>query len=145
MGSRRRIAGNGELIHVLPILLTGLLAGLLASPAWADNTWRVVSDRPNEVVSIDLASLQRNAGRVDFREQRRMREVQLHPGSRRPVRAILSRRVFDCERGRMATLSRAVFSDDDALIEHQAVRPQQAVWQALPRDEPAFRLVCGRS
>lgn len=131
--------------HVLPILLTGLLAGLLASPAWADNTWRVVSDRPNEVVSIDLASLQRNAGRVDFREQRRMREVQLHSGSQRPVRAILSRRAFDCERRRMATLSRAVFTDDDALIEHQAVRPQQAVWHALPRDEPAFRLVCGRS
>ncbi|MDP3421874.1 MAG: hypothetical protein Q8S10_13255 [Thiobacillus sp.] len=104
-----------------------------------------MSDRPNEVVSIDLASLQRNAGRVDFREQRRKRDEQLHPGSQRPVRAILSRRAFDCERRRMATLSRAVFTDDDALIEHQAVRPQQAAWQALPRDEPAFRLVCGRS
>ena len=132
------------MIHVLLILLTGLLAGLLVSPAWSDS-WRVVSDRPNEVVSIDLASLQRHAGRVDFREQRRMRDVQLHPGSQRPVRAILSRRAFDCERRRMATLSRAVFTDDDALIEHQAVRSQQAAWQALPRDEPAFSLVCGRS
>ena len=133
------------MIHGLPILLTGLLAGLLVSPAWSENTWRVVSDSSNEVVSIDLASLQRAAGRVDFREQRRMRDVQLHPGSQRPVRAILSRRAFDCERRRMATLSRAVFTDDDALIEHHAVRPQQAAWQALPRDEPAFRLVCGRS
>lgn len=133
------------MIHGLPILLTGLLAGLLVSPAWSENTWRVVSDRPNEVVSIDLASLQRNAGRVDFREQRRKRDAQLHPGSQRPVRAILSRRAFDCERRRMATLSRAVFTDDDALIEHQAVRPQQAAWQALSRDEPAFKLVCGRS
>lgn len=129
------------MIHGLPILLTGLLV----SPAWPESTWRVVSDHPNEVVSIDLASLQRNAGRVDFREQRRMRDVQLHPGSQRPVRAILSRRAFDCERRRMATLSRAVFTDDDALIEHQAVRSQQAAWKALPRDEPAFRLVCGRS
>lgn len=128
----------------LPILLTGLLAGLLVSPAWSD-TWRVVSDTPNEVVSIDLASLQREAGRVVFREQRRVWGMQLHPGSQRLVRAILSRRVFDCERGRMATLSRAVFSDNDALIEHQATRPQQATWQPLSRDEPAFRLVCGRS
>jgi hypothetical protein len=133
------------LIHGLPLQLTGLLAALLVSPAWSENTWRVVRDNPNEVVSIDLASLQRDAGRVDFREQRRVRGVQLHPGSRRPVRAILTRRVFDCERGRMATLSRAVFSDDDALIEHQATRPQQATWQPLSGDEPAFRLVCGRS
>ena len=129
------------MIPVLPILL----AGLLASPAGADDTWRVMIDNANEEVSIDLASLRRDAGRVVFREQRRVRAVQLHPGSRRRVRAILSRRVFDCERGRMATLSRALFSDDDALIEHQAVHPQQAAWQALPRDEPAFRLVCGRS
>ncbi len=133
------------MIQGLPIVLTYLLTGLLVSPAWSENTWRVVSDTPNEVVSIELASLQRNASRADFREQRRMRDVQLHPGSRRPVRAILSRRVFDCAQGRMTTLSRAVFSDDDALIEHQAVRPQQAAWHALPRDEPAFRLVCGRS
>lgn len=129
------------MIPVLPILL----AGLLASPAGADDTWRVMIDNANEEVSIDLASLRRDAGRVVFREQRRVRAVQLHPGSRRRVRAILSRRVFDCERGRMATLSRALFSDDDALIEHQAVRLQQAAWQALPRDEPAFRLVCRRS
>ena len=129
------------MIPVLPILL----AGLLASPAGADDTWRVMIDNANEEVSIDLASLRRDAGRVVFREQRRVRAVQLHPGSRRRVRAILSRRVFDCERGRMATLSRALFSDNDALIEHQAVRPQQAAWQALPRDEPAFRLVCRRS
>ncbi|MFP5408733.1 MAG: surface-adhesin E family protein [Gammaproteobacteria bacterium] len=129
------------MIHGLVMLLTGLLA----SPAWSESMWRVVSDSPSEVVSIDLASLQRSAGRIGFREQRRMRDVQLHPGSRRPVRAILARRVFDCERRRMATLSRAVFSDDDALIEHQAVRLPQAAWHALPRDEPAYRLVCERS
>jgi hypothetical protein len=114
-------------------------------PAWADGTWRVVAETPRETVSIDFASLQRNAGRVSFREQRVMLGVQTDPNSLRPMREVLSRRVIDCRARRIATLSRAVFSDDDAMIDHQATHLNQAVWQPIPAEDRVFKQVCGRS
>ncbi len=39
--------------------------------------------------------------------------------SQRPILEILDRRMVDCWGRRVATLSRAVFSDHDALIHYQ--------------------------
>ena len=123
----------------------GVIACLLVVPAWADGTWRVVAETPRETVSIDFDSLQRNAGRVSFRERRVMFGVQTDPNSLRPMREVLSRRVVDCRARRIATLSRAVFSDDDAMIDHQATRLNQAVWQPVPAEDRVFKQMCGRS
>lgn len=123
----------------------GILACLLVVPAWADGAWRVVAETPREAVSIDFDSLQRNAGRVSFRERRVMLGMQTDPNSLRPMREVLSRRVIDCRARRIATLSRAVFSDDDAMIDHQATRLNQAVWQPVPAEDRVFKQMCGRS
>ena len=123
----------------------GVLACLLVVPAWADGAWRVVAETPRETVSIDFDSLQRNAGRVSFRERRVMLGMQTDPNSLRPMREVLSRRVIDCRARRIATLSRAVFSDDDAMIDHQATRLNQAVWQPVPAEDRVFKQMCGRS
>ena len=125
--------------------LLGLVACLAAFPVWANEPWRVMRETPAEVVAIDLSSLERSAGQVRFRERRVVRDGRIHPNSLRPVREVLSRGVVDCRARRIATLSRAVFSDEDALIDHQATRLQQAVWQLLPREDSLFRQLCGRS
>ena len=123
----------------------GVIACLLVVPAWADGTWRVVAETPRETVSIDFDSLQRNAGRVSFRERRVMLGMQTDPNSLRPMREVLSRRVIDCRARRIATLSRAVFSDDDAMIDHQATRLNQAVWQPVLAEDRVFKQICVRS
>lgn len=104
-----------------------------------------MTETPAEVISIELSSLERSAGRVSFRERHALRGGQVDPGSLRPVREVLARRMVDCRSRRIATLSRAVFSDDDALIEHRAMRPSHAEWQLIEKDDPVFRLVCGGS
>jgi len=59
------------------------------------------------------------------------------------MREVLAKRMIDCQTRRIATLSRAVFSDDDALIDHLTAHPRHAEWQPIEKDEPVFRLVCG--
>jgi hypothetical protein len=123
----------------------GVVASLLAMPAWANGAWRVTLETPVEVVAIDLSSFQRSDVLVSFRMRHTLRGGQIDPYSQRPVREVLARRVADCGSHRIATLSRAVFSDSDALIDHQATRLHQAVWQPLAPEDPLFRQVCGRS
>jgi len=127
------------------LALLGMAACLLASPGWASETWQVALETPAEVVAIDRVSLQRHSDRVSFRERRSLRGGQVDAYSQRPLREVLARRVIDCHRRRIATLSHAVFSDDDALIEHRAVRLQDAVWQPVRQDDPVFKQVCGSS
>ena len=122
--------------------LSGLLVCALAFPVWAGGQWRVVSDTPAETISVELSSLERGADRVSFRLRHALRDGQVDQSSRRPVREILAKRMVDCSTRRVATLSRAVFSNDDAMINYQAVRMAQAEWQAMPKDDPLFKLVC---
>lgn len=123
----------------------GLLACVVSASVWAGGTWQVVTESPVEIVSIDLSSLERNASRVSFREQHVMRGQQMDSASLRPIREVLARQMIDCRGRQTATLSRAVFSDEDALIDHHAVQPGQAEWKAIAKDDPVFKLVCGRS
>ena len=123
----------------------GLLACVASVPVWAGGPWQLTAESPTEIVSIDLSSLERNAARVIFRERHAMQDRQIDPASLRPIREVLIRRMIDCRSRRIATLSRAVFSDDDALIDHHAVQVRQAEWKAVAKDDPIFKLVCGRS
>jgi hypothetical protein len=127
-------------------VVLALAAWLLVMPAGAaDGTWRVVADTAGEAISIDFASLQRKGERISFRERRVMRGAQVDSHSLRPMREVLSKRVIDCRAQRITTLSRAVFSDGDAMIDHQATRLQQAVWQPIPIEDPVFKQLCVRS
>ncbi|KAB2321437.1 hypothetical protein F8A86_04800 [Betaproteobacteria bacterium SCN1] len=106
--------------------------------------WQTVSDTPEALTAIDAGSVEHMAGRVRFRERQSIRGAELDAATLRPVREVLEKRLIDCRAARIATLSRAVFSDDDAMIDHRAVRPDRAVWQPVLRSDPRFRLLCGR-
>jgi hypothetical protein len=123
----------------------GLVACLASMPILAKDSWQIMTETPAEVISIDLTSFQRSADIVGFRERHVMRGEQFDPGSQRPVREVLARRLVDCNTRRTATLSSAVFSDDDALIDYHAVRQPHAKWQLITNDDPIFRRVCGHS
>jgi hypothetical protein len=125
--------------------LLGLVALAMAMPAWASGSWQVVMDTPAEVVAIDLSSFQAGPAHVSFRERRTLRGGQIDPGSLRPIREVLIKQMLDCRGRRTAMVSRAVFSDDDAMISYQAVQPRLAQWQSIAKDDPVYRLVCGHS
>lgn len=122
-----------------------LAAALLTAPAWATADWQVVQQTPLQTVAIDVASLERRDDGVRFRERHSLNGGRLDPHSRRAIRELLHKRQLDCRTRRIATLSRAVFSDHDALIEYRAVRPDKAAWQPIAPDDPVFRVVCGDS
>lgn len=121
----------------------GLLVCLLVLPAWAGGRWQLMSETPAETISIELSSLERGADRVSFRVRHALRDGRVDSSSKRPIREILVKRMVDCSGQRVTTLSRAVFSDHDAMIHYQAVRPAQAEWQPMPKEDPLFKLVCG--
>lgn len=122
----------------------GLLAcTLVIGPGWASGPWQVTAETPAEVVAIDLSTIEPGAAGVGFRERHTLRGGQTGSTSLRRLREILTRRVIDCRGRRIATLSRAVFADNDALVEYQATRPHQAEWRVIASNDPVFRLVCG--
>ncbi|MBT9591099.1 MAG: hypothetical protein IV089_09345 [Thiobacillus sp.] len=122
--------------------VAGVLVCVLACPAVANGQWQVMTESPSETLSIELSSIARAANRVSFRVRHALRDGQVDPNTQRPMREILAKRMVDCRTRRVATLSRAVFSDNDALIDYQAVRPVQAEWMAMTADDPLFKLVC---
>ena len=121
----------------------GLAASVMAAPILANGLWQVVKETPAEIISIERSDLQHGTGRVSFRERHVFRGRQIDPDSLRPIREILVKRMADCPGRRIATLSRAVFSDDDAMINYRAVRPLHAEWLVMAKDDMTFRLVCG--
>lgn len=139
MGGGGRVAGCNELMRAV----LGLLVGMLALPAWANGRWQVMAVSPVEIISVELTSLERGVDFVSFRVRHALSDGKIDPSSQRPVREILAKHMVDCRSGRVATLSRAVFSDNDAMINYQAVLPIKAEWQAMTLDDPLFKLVCG--
>lgn len=115
---------------------------LLAWPGYALAAWQTLDESADGVRMIDLARVERQGDTVHFHERLVLPAGQVDPASLRPRREVLERRVLACRTGRVATLSRAVFSDQDALIEHRATRLQQAVWQRLPADDVRLSLLC---
>lgn len=94
---------------------------------------------------IDRAGLERRGERIFFHERRVPRLKTIDVPSQRPVREVLLKRALNCSKLRVTTLSRAVFSDDDALIDHQATRLHEARWQVIAPGEATFQLVCGKA
>jgi len=121
---------------------SGWLLGVLAWPVAAYGQWETIIESATQTTAIESASLDRAANRVSFRLRQIPRDGQLDPGSQRPVREILLKRMVDCRKRQVATVSRAVFSDHDALIHHEAARPSRADWHIMSHDDPLFRRVC---
>ncbi len=121
-----------------------LVALAVCQPAGAGPAWQVIEETSEAVVSIDTGSVQPMAGNTSFHERHAMRAGRIDPSSLRPIKEVLERRLIDCRGRRVATLSRAVFSADDAMLDHHAVRPRQAEWRPLARDDPRFSLLCRR-
>jgi hypothetical protein len=123
----------------------GLFACLASLPLAANTpAWQVIIDDALHRVAIDPASVSREGDIVRFLERRVVHGEMIDSNSMRPVREILSRRMADCLSAKLATLSRSVFSDGDALIDHLVQRPHQRQWTEAA-DEPAvYALLCGR-
>ncbi len=122
-----------------------LLACLASLPLAASTVaWQVVIDDPQQWVAIDPASIRRAGDRVGFLERRVVHGQSIDPNSLRPVREILSRRIADCGSAKLATLTRSVFSDDDALIDHLVQRSPQAQWTEASEEPLVYALLCGR-
>ena len=112
--------------------------------ALAGPVWQTVADTPETLTAIDTGGLERTADRVRFRERQSVRAARVDASTLRPIREVLEKRLIDCRAARIATLSRAVFSDDDAMIDYSAIRPDHAAWQPVLRNDPRFRLLCGQ-
>jgi hypothetical protein len=126
-------------------ILCVVSASVMALPAWANGPWQVVRETPEKRVEIDLSSIETAKGYVSFRERHTLPAGQVDPVSLRPIREELIMQMLDCTRHRIAQLSRAVFSSDDAMISYQAVQRRFAQWQPIAQKDPAYALVCGRS
>lgn len=124
MGGGKRVAGCGELIRAG----ASVLVCVLAYPAVANGQWQVMAESPSETTSIELSSIVRAAHRVSFRVRQALRDGQMDLNTQRPMCEILARRMVDCRSRRVATLSRAVFSDKDTLIHYQTAQPAKAEW-----------------
>jgi hypothetical protein len=120
---------------------------LLGWPLLAMAAWQTMDESPEGVRMIDPARVESRGGTLHFHERLVLHAGQMDPASLRPMREVLERRVIDCRTRRVATVSRAVFSDQDALIEHRAAPFAQlkaSDWRALPDSDPRVRLLCRR-
>lgn len=115
---------------------------LLAWPLAGAAAWQTVEETANGVRMVDVARAETVRGQVRFAERTVLRAGQIDPATLRSLREILEKRVLDCATRRAATLSRAVFADHDALIEHRVVRQDRADWKPLAADDPRVRLLC---
>ncbi|MCA1925793.1 MAG: hypothetical protein LDL16_05900 [Thiobacillus sp.] len=118
---------------------------LLGWPLAGVAGWQVLDESPEGMRLIDPSRVESRGGMLHFHERLVLHAGQTDPASLRPMREVLERRVLDCRTRRVGTVSRAVFSDQDALIEHRASKLRGSDWQALPDDDPRVRLLCRRS
>lgn len=121
-----------------------LLLLLGAWPLCGLAAWQAFGESPAGVRMIDLARVERQGEQIRFHERISVHAGQVDPASQRPLREVLERRVMDCRTARVATVSRAVFSDQDALIEYRVSRVREADWQPLAADDARLRLLCRR-
>jgi hypothetical protein len=121
-----------------------LLAGMM-NAAQGGEAWQQVYEDATIRVAIDSASIRREKQTVTFRERHVLATAEIDPESLRRIVEIQYRRLVDCRKKRLAVLSRAMFSDQDALVHYESSRPGRLNWLA-PRNEREIRLyewVCG--
>lgn len=124
-------------------LLVALLAG---NQACAAEAWRPVFEDERIAVFVDVASFARQGSNVRFRERELMHVAYLDAGSLRRITEVQYRRLANCASRRLALLSRAVFSQNSALVGYEAIRPDKAVWfePVTQRDAAVLLMVCGQ-
>jgi hypothetical protein len=118
--------------------VSSLLLGVVGI-AQAGEAWRLVYEDAAMRVAVDMASIQRESQGVTIRERHRLAIAEIDGESLRRVVEIQYRRAVDCENQRLAVLSRAMFSDHDALVHYEAARPANLQW-TTPGNERESRL-----
>lgn len=121
-----------------------LLAGIM-NAAQCGEAWQAVYEDATVRVAVDAASIRREKQTVSFRERHALTVAEVDPESLRRIVEIQYRRIVDCRKKRLAELSKAMFSEQDALVHYEAARPEKLNWLA-PRNEREARLyewVCG--
>ena len=121
-----------------------LIAGVMGT-AQGGEAWQAVFEDATVRVAVDVASLRREKQTVSFRERHALAVSKVDPESLRRIVEVQYRRLADCRKRRLAVLSQAMFSEQDALVHYEASRPGKLNWLA-PRNEQEIRLyewVCG--
>ncbi len=111
----------------------------------ADEAWQFVFEDASVSVAIDSANIRRENQVAIFRERQVLIKPELDQSSLRHVREIQYRRQAHCGQKTLSELSRAVFSDEGALIHYQARNPAQAKGEAAQsgREVKLIEAVCG--
>ncbi len=123
-----------------------LLAGVM-NAAQGGEAWLAIYEDAAVRVAVDAASIRRDKQTVSFRERHAAAVVEVDPESLRRIVEVQYRRVADCRKKRLAVLSQAMFSEQDALVRYEAAHPGRLNWLA-PRNEQEIRLyewACGAS
>lgn len=121
------------------------LAFWLMMATAAAESWRIVYQGGGTTVSFDAASLKWTGQVVMFRERVAFQPAQIDPASLRRISEVQYRKLADCSFRQMALLSRAVFSENSALVGYEAVHVNKARWQAPQTEQDVTTLiaVCG--
>ena len=130
----------------LRLLTVWLALTGLPGMALAGESWRTVFENAALRVDVDTGSLRSDKNMALFRERHRLAAGEIDPESLRHIVEIQIRRQADCRKRRLAVLSRAAFSDQDALVRYEAFRIEKLKWQS-PAAEWEMRIyetVCGR-
>ncbi len=129
----------------------GLLAAWLtfagfSGVALGEENWRTVFENATLRVDVDAASLRGNKILTVFRERHRFSAGETDPDSLRRITEIQVRRQADCRKRRLAVLSRAAFSDQDALVRYEAFHLEKVKWlsPATEWEMRVYETVCGR-
>jgi protoheme ferro-lyase len=123
----------------------GLLLSAGMNAAQGGEAWQAVYEDASIRVAVDAASIRREKQTLIFRERHVLATAEIDPESLRRIVEIQYRRLVDCRKKRSAVLSRAMFSDQDALVHYESSRPGKLNWLA-PNTEQEIRLyewACG--
>lgn len=116
-----------------------------ANAAQGREAWQMVYEDALLRVEVDMASIRHDARVVTFRERHIPAVAEIDPASLRRIVEIQARRSVDCNKKRFALLSRAVFSDRDALVGYEASKKENPKWVEAnaDRETKLFELICG--
>lgn len=121
-----------------------LLAGII-NAAQGGEAWQAVYEDAKVRVAVDAASIRREKQTVTFRERHALTVAEVDPESLRRIVEVQYRRLADCRKKRLAVLSQAMFSEQDALVHYEAAKPEKLNWLA-PRTGQEMKIyewVCG--
>ena len=111
--------------------------------------WRLAYELKGSRVEIDEQSIEKSGPQITWRERQVMLPPVSEPNSLRMVREIQWRKQADCRKQQVKILSHAAFSEDDALVGYEGVRPSKAIISPFPRltlpERKSIEALCGRA